>query len=106
MSWIIAKLTACLSKKQKKSYCAGGLLSALSLLTMRCGKVEKQTTACSNFSTSSITTFLLACTLLSSPSFAASSAPFEAKNTPIGDFASWFSVHTGNTVVLGQGVTG
>ncbi|WP_257974113.1 secretin N-terminal domain-containing protein, partial [Vibrio parahaemolyticus] len=58
------------------------------------------------FSTSSITAFLLACTLLGSPAFAATSAPFEAKNTPIGDFASWFSVHTGNTVVLGHGVTG
>ncbi|HCG9590910.1 TPA: type II secretory pathway protein [Vibrio parahaemolyticus] len=106
MSWIIAKLTACLSKKQKEFYCAGGSLLTRTLLTMRCGKVEKQTTACSNFSTSSITAFLLACTLLSSPVFAASSAPFEAKNTPIGDFASWFSVHTGNTVVLGHGVTG
>ncbi|MEA5227082.1 secretin N-terminal domain-containing protein [Vibrio parahaemolyticus] len=107
MSWIIAKLTAFLSEtKQKKSYFAGGSLSARSLLTMRCGKVEKQTTACFNFSTSSIITALLAFSLLGFPAFASTSAPFEAKNTPIADFAAWFSVETGQTVVLGHGVTG
>ncbi|MCZ6359154.1 secretin N-terminal domain-containing protein [Vibrio parahaemolyticus] len=107
MSWIIAKLTAFLSEtKQKKSYFAGGSLSARSLLTMRCGKVEKQTTACFNFSTSSISTALLAFSLLGFPAFASTSAPFEAKNTPIADFAAWFSVETGQTVVLGHGVTG
>ncbi|EMK5584359.1 type II secretory pathway protein [Vibrio parahaemolyticus] len=107
MSWIIAKLTAFLSEtKQKKSYFAGGSLSARSLLTMRCGKVEKQTTACFNFSTSSISTALLAFSLLGFPAFASTSAPFEAKNTPISDFAAWFSIETGQTVVLGHGVTG
>ncbi|TOA19460.1 secretin N-terminal domain-containing protein [Vibrio parahaemolyticus] len=107
MSWIIAKLTAFLSEtKQKKSYFAGGSLSARSLLTMRCGKVEKQTTAYFNFSTSSISTALLAFSLLGFPAFASTSAPFEAKNTPIADFAAWFSVETGQTVVLGHGVTG
>ncbi|HCG7629284.1 TPA: type II secretory pathway protein, partial [Vibrio parahaemolyticus] len=107
MSWIIAKLTAFLSEtKQKKSHFAGGSLSACSLLTMRCGKVEKQTTACFNFSTSSIITALLAFSLLGFPAFASTSAPFEAKNTPIADFAAWFSVETGQTVVLGHGVTG
>ncbi|EGQ7708937.1 type II secretory pathway protein [Vibrio parahaemolyticus] len=107
MSWIIAKLTAFLSEtKQKKPHFAGGSLSACSLLTMRCGKVEKQTTACFNFSTSSIITALLAFSLLGFPAFASTSAPFEAKNTPIADFAAWFSVETGQTVVLGHGVTG
>ncbi|WP_459656944.1 secretin N-terminal domain-containing protein [Vibrio rotiferianus] len=44
--------------------------------------------------------------LLSPLALASSSAPFEAKDTPIADFASWFSTQTGLTVVLGHGVTG
>ncbi|MDF5009262.1 hypothetical protein P3596_20500, partial [Vibrio parahaemolyticus] len=60
MSWIIAKLTAFRSEtKQKKSYFAGGSLSGCSLLTMRCGKVEKQTTVDSNGHSNSFTKILI-----------------------------------------------
>ena len=31
---------------------------------------------------------------------------FESKDTPIAEFVSWFASYTGQTVVLGQGVTG
>lgn len=44
--------------------------------------------------------------LLSPLALASSAAPFEAKDTPIADFASWFSTQTGLTVVLGHGVKG
>lgn len=100
MSWIIA-----FKNKTKQSYCAGGSLPASALLNNRCGKLLEQTTACSKFSTSRFSTYLLAFTLLFS-AFSLSAAPFESKDTPIANFVSWFSLQTGQTVVLAQGVTG
>ena len=46
--------------------------------------------------------------LTSSPVFsvAPSTQVFESKDTPIAEFISWFASYTGQTVVLGQGVTG
>ncbi|HDM8237212.1 secretin N-terminal domain-containing protein [Vibrio campbellii] len=103
MSGIFATLIAFLLKKSKKAYCAGGLLFARSLPTLRCGKGGEQTTACSIFSTSSNLAVILSCVLSFS---SATAAPFESKDTPISDFVSWFAQQTGQTVVLGQGVTG
>lgn len=44
--------------------------------------------------------------VLSSSSFAYEPTVFESKDTPIADFVSWFSRETGQTVVLGSGVSG
>ncbi|SBT15594.1 secretin N-terminal domain-containing protein [Vibrio celticus] len=43
---------------------------------------------------------------LSLPVRASAPAVFESRNTPIAEFVSWFATYTGQTVVLGQGVTG
>lgn len=53
----------------------------------------------------SITALLLAFSFFST-SLSAEPISFESNNTPIGDFVSWFGGHTGQTIVLGQGVTG
>ncbi|MFA0267237.1 secretin N-terminal domain-containing protein [Vibrio cyclitrophicus] len=37
---------------------------------------------------------------------ASAPAVFESRDTPIAEFVSWFATYTGQTVVLGQGVTG
>ena len=43
---------------------------------------------------------------LSLPVRASAPAVFESRDTPIAEFVSWFATYTGQTVVLGQGVTG
>ncbi|MEZ8853754.1 secretin N-terminal domain-containing protein [Vibrio cyclitrophicus] len=43
---------------------------------------------------------------LSLPVRASAPAVFESHDTPIAEFVSWFATYTGQTVVLGQGVTG
>lgn len=40
------------------------------------------------------------------PVRASAPAVFESRDTPIAEFVSWFATYTGQTVVLGQGVTG
>ena len=52
---------------------------------------------------------LLLCFALGSTSVQANepvNPVFESKDTPIAEFISWFASYTGQTVVLGQGVTG
>lgn len=49
---------------------------------------------------------LLITLFLSLPLRAADIAVFESRDTPIAEFVSWFATYTGQTVVLGQGVTG
>jgi len=49
---------------------------------------------------------LLLSIALLSPLASAEPVTFESNNTPIGDFVSWFGGHTGQTIVLGKGVTG
>ncbi|NOI34052.1 type II secretory pathway protein [Vibrio cyclitrophicus] len=43
---------------------------------------------------------------LALPVRASAPAVFESRDTPIAEFVSWFATYTGQTVVLGQGVTG
>lgn len=49
---------------------------------------------------------LLITLCLSLPVRASAPAVFESRDTPIAEFVSWFATYTGQTVVLGQGVTG
>ncbi|EOU2464202.1 secretin N-terminal domain-containing protein [Vibrio navarrensis] len=54
----------------------------------------------------SLVSLLFLSLLLSFSTLADEPAVFESKDTPIADFVSWFSRQTGQTVVLGSGVSG
>lgn len=53
-----------------------------------------------------VVALLSALLLAAVPVHASEPMSFESSNTPIGDFVSWFSGHTGQTIVMAKGVGG
>ncbi|WP_080927909.1 secretin N-terminal domain-containing protein [Vibrio nigripulchritudo] len=106
------------TKKEKNLVDSGANFTAHCVGWLRCGKPLNKTFRWtqslalsakrffSGFSTSSKVGLLLALSVLITPVQADDSISFESSNTPIGDFVSWFSGHTGQTIVMAKGVTG